>query len=275
MQGRIGALPLTFRRRIQHTIAAFQHTPLSGSSSAAAAAASSSPSAVQLRPLSTMSESPKKELEIQIISDNICPFCYLGKKKIEAAVAKLPPDVKVTYDWRPFQLDETLPTPGTDKLERYKLKFGAARIEPMLQQMKANGRAWGIEFEYGGKIGNTVNSHRLVEFSKQASQGGGKLTDSIVNTLFDAYFTKNRDISDIEVLVDIGVKAGLPATADELRTFLRGNDLRKEVLEAVHDAKNAEISGVPHFVIGGKYQVSGAQDPEAFTAIFKKLGVTA
>jgi predicted DsbA family dithiol-disulfide isomerase len=217
---------------------------------------------------------PPTKLSIQIISDNICPFCYLGKKKLEAAVARLPAgSVEVSYDWRAFELDSTLPLDGVDKMTRYRQKFGAGRIEGMVAMMKNNGRPYGIEFDYGGKVGNTVNSHRLVEFSKSDSQGGGKLTDDLINVLFKSYFEQQGDISDIDTLVRIGVEAKLPASEAELRTFLKGDGLRKEVLAEIEDARNAEISGVPFFILNGKYTVSGAQEPEVFLDIFKKIGV--
>jgi predicted DsbA family dithiol-disulfide isomerase len=216
---------------------------------------------------------PSKTLNIQIVSDNICPFCYLGKKKVEAAVAKLPKDVKVTYDWQPFQLDPTLPTPGVNKMERYKKKFGEARIAPMLAGMQANGKAWGINFDYGGTIGNTVNSHRLVEFSKTPAQGGGAKTDALIDALFQSYFEKQGDISSEDVLVAAAVKAGLPATEAEIRTFLRSDALKDEVLKEIQQSYEAGVSGVPHFTINGQYSVSGAQEPDVFLNVFKKAGI--
>lgn len=214
-------------------------------------------------------------VSIDIISDNICPFCYLGKKKVEAAVAKLPKDVKVEYRWHAFQLDPSLPSPGVDKQERYRNKFGD-RIGPMLQNMSQNGKQWGIDFDFGGKIGNTVNSHRLMAFSQQPSQGGGAHTDALVNVLFTGYFEQQADLSSEEFLVASARKAGLPATEEELRTFLRGDELRNEVEREVEYAQQTGIGGVPHFTIKGPkgaVAVSGAQEPDTFLAVFRKAGV--
>jgi predicted DsbA family dithiol-disulfide isomerase len=234
------------------------------------AAPQSSASSVSTTP----AEGEQKVLDIQIISDNICPFCFLGKKKIEAAVAQLPKSVKVNYDWRPFQLDPTLPKPGVNKMQRYEAKFGASRIEGMLTQMKANGLPYGINFSYGGKVGNTVDSHRLVEWSKTPEQGGGKHTDALIQSLFTGYFEQERDISDDDTLVELWTRAGLPASAEQVRAFLKSDRLRKEVLEEIDDARNASVSGVPHFILGGKYAISGAQEPSTFLHVFKKLGYT-
>lgn len=160
-----------------------------------------------------------------------------------------------------------------NKLERYAKRFGPDRIQGMVTQMKANGRPWGIDFSYGGNVGNTLNSHRLIEYSKQESQGAGVHTDKLINRLFNAYFEREQDIADIEVLVDAAVQAGLPASAEEVRTFLKGDALRSEVESAVSDAQEAGISGVPHFIINNTYSVSGAQEPETFANIFARVGV--
>lgn len=205
----------------------------------------------------------------------ICPFCLLGKKKIEAAVSKLPADVKVTYEWRPFQLDPTLPTPGTDKQTRYAQKFGA-RIGPMLQQLTATGKGWGIDFNFTGKIGNTLNAHRLVEWSKQAAQGGGAHTDALMNALMSGYHEHNADLASESDLVAAAKTAGLPASEEQVRAFLRGDELRAHVEQDVRNAQDADISGVPHFLIEAKGQsipVSGAQEPDTFVHVFKTLGV--
>lgn len=219
-----------------------------------------------------MSTPASKVIDVQIISDNICPFCYLGKKKLEAASKLLPPGVTLRYDWRPFQLDPTLPgNPGMNKLERYEKKFGTQRVGPILEQMKKNGIPYGINFSFGGKIGNTINSHRLIEWTKSAELGQGAHTDRLITKLFHAYFESERDISDIDTLITISQEAELPVTSEEVRQFLKSDKLRSEVMAGVKDAQEADISGVPHFIIGGQYSVSGAQEPETFKKIFDKI----
>lgn len=243
--------------------ASLHHTAAAATSASAAAAVVAAPAM-----------SSDRVLKIQIISDNICPFCYIGKKKIEAAVSRLPKDVRVQYEWMPFELDPTLPTTSIDKLTRYRQKFGAQRVESMLSVMTAHGKAWGINFNYGGNMGNTINSHRLVEFSKTPAGGNGAHTDALINALFASYFENRGDIASEDMLVAAALQAKLPASEAELRSFLRSDALRAEVHREVRAAQAAEITGVPHFVINGKTSVSGAQEPETFLAIFKKLGFT-
>lgn len=187
-------------------------------------------------------------------------------------MSRLPSDVKVTYDWRPYELDPTLPSPGVNKMQRYASRFGP-RFGEMIEQMKERGRPYNIAFSYGGNVGNTVNSHRLVELSKTSRGGNGSHTDALINELFRRYFEQEGDISNNDVLVDVASKAGLPLSKEEVKTFLEGDELRKEVTDAIADARDAGISGVPHFIINGKYSISGAQEPETFLSIFSKLGI--
>jgi len=130
-----------------------------------------------------------------------------------------------------------------------------------------------VNFSYGGTIGNTVNSHRLIEFSKQPEQGGGKHTDALVNALFKRYFEQEQDISADETLIAAAQEAGLPASAAELKAFLHSDALRAQVLEEMEYASQTGISGVPHFKINGRYAVSGAQEPDTFLQVFKKAGI--
>jgi len=209
----------------------------------------------------------KRIVKVDIVSDTICPWCYIGKKRFESAVAKLDPErVQVQVNWLPFFLDATLPAPGKDKLTHYKHKFGEARTAQMLPYMQEVGKAEGIKFSYGGKIGNTMNSHRLIEFAKTKGK-----QDEIVNTLFEAYFEKEQDISDPATLIAAAVKAGLDK--DETKRFLESQELVDVVKKEVNEAYEKDISGVPHFSFEGRFQLSGGQDPAVFLNVFRKLGV--
>jgi len=212
-------------------------------------------------------ENKGKVVKIDIISDNICPWCYVGKKRLEKALKQVDPNkAKIEINWRPFFLDPTLPKPGVDKMAHYAKKFGKQRAAQMLPHMKEVGKADGINFSYGGKIGNTMNSHRLVEFAKQKGK-----QNEMIDTLFAYYFEQERDIADDAVLVEAATKAGLDKA--EVTKFLAGDEFRHHVEEDVQKAhSDNDVSGVPYFVIDGKYEFSGAQEPEVFTSIFKKIG---
>jgi predicted DsbA family dithiol-disulfide isomerase len=202
-------------------------------------------------------------VKVDIVSDNICPWCFVGKRRFEKVLKQLDPQkVKVEVNWRPFFLDRTLPAPGKNKLEHYAKKFGKARTDQMLPHMKNVGKEEGINFSYGGKIGNTMNSHRLVEFAKKQGK-----QDAMIEVLFAFYFEQEKDISDDAVLIEAGTKVGLDK--DEVAKFLKGNEFKDEIEKQTEDSG---VSGVPHFIFDNKYEFSGAQDPEFLLSVFKKLG---
>jgi len=208
----------------------------------------------------------KRTVKVDIVSDTICPWCYIGKKRFEKAVSKLDASkVNVEVNWRPFFLDASLPSPGKSKLEHYKKKFGEQRTAQMLPHMAEVGRGDGINFSYGGKIGNTMNSHRLIEWSKKKGK-----QDEVVMALFEAYFEKEKDISDLSVLLDCAVKAAL--NRDEAKKFLESDELSDVVRKEVAEAYEKDVTGVPNFTFDGKYSLSGGQDPAVFLNVFRKLG---
>jgi len=211
-------------------------------------------------------KSGKKTLAITITSDMICPWCYVGKRRLERALRAIDTskvDIQVT--WRPFQLDPHAPAPGVDKMARYREKFGP-RMEKMLQHLGAIGDKEGINFKFGGKTGNTFNAHRLAEWAARFGK-----QDAVVEKLFNAYFEREQDISDLSVLEAVAVAAGLPR--DQVAAFLRSQELAAEVQRNVEQAYALGITGVPHFVINNKYSFSGAQDADFFVCIFRKIGI--
>lgn len=215
----------------------------------------------------TVGGSEVKKIKVDITSDAICPWCYVGKRRLEKAIRQLDSNkVKVEVEWHPFQLDPTLPAPGKDKLTHYQTKFGKERTAAMLPHMKAVGKEDGINFSYGGKVGNTVNAHRLVEFAKRENK-----QDEMMNALMAAYFENEQDVSDVDTLAKLAAKVGIDEA--KARAFLATDEFRRQVEVESMRAAAGGVSGVPHFTIGGKYSVSGAQSPDYFLQVFKKLGV--
>eukprot|EP00472_Partenskyella_glossopodia_P005649 CAMPEP_0197529318 /NCGR_PEP_ID=MMETSP1318-20131121/28033_1 /TAXON_ID=552666 /ORGANISM="Partenskyella glossopodia, Strain RCC365" /LENGTH=136 /DNA_ID=CAMNT_0043084745 /DNA_START=328 /DNA_END=738 /DNA_ORIENTATION=- len=132
----------------------------------------------------------------------------------------------------------------------------------MIPFLKEQGAKCGIKFSYGGKIGNTMNSHRLINFAKQHGK-----QDEVMEILMSYYFEQERDISDNKVLAEAASKAGLDA-----KVFLESNDGTDKVKEEVEDAYRKGISGVPAFIINKKHSLSGAQESETWEDVFKQLG---
>ncbi|WPH00391.1 WD40 repeat-like protein [Acrodontium crateriforme] len=206
--------------------------------------------------------------KIDIVSDTVCPWCYVGKNRLEIAIkqhkARNPTDTFQTT-WYPFYLNPEAPQ-SVDKQQYYEHKFGAQRTRVMQGHLAHLGKQVGINFAFGGKTGNTRDSHRLVQLAKTK---GEDMQTKVIEQLFNAYFEENEDITTQEVLIARGVKAGLDeAEVQEwMESGLGGSEVDTEVLEA----QEKYISGVPSFTINGKYEVQGAEEPQAFLQVFREV----
>lgn len=181
----------------------------------------------------------------------------------------LPDDVEVKIKWSPFFLDPRLPTKSVNKLDMYKRKFGAERIEGMIENMKSVGQESGITFSYGGKVGNTMDSHRLVEYT----QNNQNLQDALMENMFSLYFEKEGDIADKATLAKAACEAGVFTSQDDAMHFLNSDQMSAEVKKGVEEAYERGVSGVPFFIIQDQYSLSGAQEPSMFQRVFNKLGI--
>ncbi|CAF4192995.1 unnamed protein product [Rotaria sordida] len=214
----------------------------------------------------------KQLLKIHIVSDNICPWCYVGKRRLEKALSQIDTsNINVSISWYPFELDPNLPSDGSlIKMDRYKQKFGEARVKQMLPQMIETGKQEGIQFSFGGKVGSTFDSHRLLYYAKQQENGEKKQND-LINVLFRAYFEQEQDLSDHQVLIRAAEQVGF--NPNEIKQFLQSDKYKKEIREEINQSQDHGISGVPHVRINDKIELSGAQDPQQFIQAFKKAGV--
>ncbi|KAL1634480.1 hypothetical protein SLS58_010633 [Diplodia intermedia] len=206
---------------------------------------------------------------ISIVSDTVCPWCYVGKKRLERAISQhqqTHPNDTFSTTWHPFYLDPTAPVPGEDKQQRYARRFGAARTAAMQARLAQLGAAEGIRFAFGGRTGNTRDSHRLIQLGKQTSSS---LQTRVVEELFAAYFERERDITDRGVLREAGVRAGLDGGVVE-RWLAEGKG-GDEVDGEVEEARRRFVQGVPHFTVNGRWEVGGAEDAEAFLGVFAEV----
>ncbi|KAI1810614.1 DSBA oxidoreductase [Poronia punctata] len=200
---------------------------------------------------------------IKIVSDTICPWCYVGKKRLDRAIElyrKTQPSGKddiFTITWSPFYLDPSLPTVGVPVAERMAAKFGADRYAAIQQRLSAIGREEGIAFKFAGRVGNTRDSHRLIQLGKVKGNG---TENRVVEELFKSYFEGEGDITSRDTLVAAAVRAGLEA--GEAREWLENGKGGEEVDEEVGRAYAKGITGVPSFTFQGIHDVGGAQDAE-------------
>jgi predicted DsbA family dithiol-disulfide isomerase len=202
-------------------------------------------------------------MKVDIIVDTICPWCFIGKRRFERALAERPvPGLGI--DWRPFQLNPDMPRTGMDRSQYLAWKFGdAAQAGERYAMIAETGRALGIDFDFGAiaRTPNTLDSHRLIRFA-----AARRADAAVVEALFHAYFIAGRDIGDSATLVDIGAACGLERAA--LVAYL-ASDADIEAIRAEDEkVRDLGINGVPCFIVEGKYAVSGAQSPEVFVQIF-------
>ena len=158
---------------------------------------------------------------------------------------------------------------GIDKAAYYKAKFGEDRAAMMFERLSQVGKDTGINFKFGGKTGNTRDSHRLIQLGKSKSPA---VQTRVVEELFSTYFENEGDITSHEELRKAAVRAGLDEK--EATQWLESDKGGKEVDEEVEQAQLNQISGVPNFTIQGKYEVGGAQDPGVFLRLFEKIKAT-
>jgi predicted DsbA family dithiol-disulfide isomerase len=199
-------------------------------------------------------------LFVDVVSDVVCPWCYIGKRKLEAALARLgdEPGLAVTVRWHPYELNPDLPAQGVSRAAYLEAKFGgAARADEIYARVRAAGAEVDIAFAFE-RIRlqpNTLDAHRLIAWAQE--RGGAQ---TLVERLFRAYFTEGRYIGSVDELVALAAEVGLPA--DEARAMLAADAYRGAVAAEFREARDAGISGVPVFIFNGRTAVSGAHDPE-------------
>jgi predicted DsbA family dithiol-disulfide isomerase len=205
-------------------------------------------------------------MQIDVISDTVCPWCFIGKRRLERALS-LRPQMSFDVRWRPFQLDPATPPEGVDRKAYIERKFGSSeKIKPIHTALLKAGEDEGISFAFEKitRTPNTINSHRLIRWSH--SMG---VQDAVVEGLFRNYFLHGADIGQIETLVRIGAEAGMDA---ELVEELMNSDADRELVEREDSlARKIGIQGVPTYLIGGKSLVSGAQDAEVLVRVIDRV----
>ncbi|GLC45550.1 hypothetical protein PLESTB_001205300 [Pleodorina starrii] len=207
----------------------------------------------------------KTKISVDVISDTVCPWCYIGKRRLERAMSPFAGRAEFTVRWLPYQLNPDAPKEGRNKLEYYNEKFGAARVAQMVPAMTRTYAEEGLQYSIGGLTGNTLDSHRLIAWSEQF---GPQKQNELVEELFQNYFCQEKLISDRGVLLAAAAKVGLPA--DGAAAVL--DDPRvcaQEVKQQLERARG--VGGVPFFIINKSYKLSGAQPPEHFEEVFEQL----
>lgn len=205
-------------------------------------------------------------MQIDVISDTVCPWCYIGKRRLERALAARP---NMTFEvrWRAYRLDPTVPREGYDRKAYLEAKFGnSERVRAMGEAIRAAGEGEGIAFDYDRilKTPNTTDSHRLVRWAESAG-----VQNEVVERLFAAYFEQGLDIGNLKVLAAIAAEAGMDGG---LAGDLLARDTDIDLVEREDAiAHKMGVSGVPIFIFGNKYSATGAHEPEILLQVIDKV----
>jgi len=212
-------------------------------------------------------------MRIEIFSDVICPWCFIGKRRFETAISRLRDrgvDVQVDYTFRPFQLDPTAPTDSpTPAKDAYAKKFGGPeRATEILDHVTSVAAQDNITFNMDIAVrANTFLAHRLLSYALKLH--GAAVQILLKERIMDAYFTDGKDIGDIDVLADCAESAGINRA--EAHTFLNSDELVDEVRSEIAEAAEYGVTAVPTFIINGQWSVPGAQDVEMFERIIERM----
>lgn len=206
-------------------------------------------------------------MQIDVISDTVCPWCFIGKRRLMRAMA-LRPNILFDVKWRPYRLDPTVPRAGMDRQAYMRAKFGddPMKVVEMYKLIAAEGAKDGIEFDFAAiaRRPDTRDSHRLIRWA----QGHG-VQDEVVERLFIAYFENGEDIGDIRVLADIADLCGMDGV--EIARMLESDQDIAMVEREDRLAHEMGVTGVPAMIFGNRLAVSGAREPELLLSVIDRV----
>lgn len=206
-------------------------------------------------------------MKIEIWSDVMCPFCYIGKRNFETALEQFSNKNGIEVEWKSFQLDPSLPEVQDSNYTDYLMVskgLGRPQVEGMLNNVTQMAKGVGLEYDFDRAVMvNSFKAHRVLQLAKMRGLG-----DAAEERLFRAFFTEGRNIADDDTLLELGKEAGLNET--EIRSSLSDERYSDMVRQDIQEAQAIGVTGVPFFVFNRKYAVSGAQPPQAFLQTLEK-----
>ena len=214
--------------------------------------------------------SDRRPIRIDVVSDVVCPWCFIGKRRLEKALT-LASDVPVEVHYRPYYLNEWIPAAGMSREEYLTTKFGSPeKYKGIASRVQVAAAADGLVYavEKMSRQPNTRDAHRLIRWA----EGIGKAPE-MKQRLMDLYFTEGADLSNEAVLVQAAADVGLDP--EDVRAALDSDKDIAEIEQEVNAAKEAGIQGVPCFILDGKYAISGAQEPEALAQAIQQVSAQA
>ncbi|MER8592404.1 MULTISPECIES: DsbA family protein [unclassified Mesorhizobium] len=209
----------------------------------------------------------ESSITVDVVSDVVCPWCFIGQKRLDKAIAAV--DIDVHIRWRPFQLDPTIPPEGKNRRDYMVAKFGSEqRIREIHARIEPLGEAEGISFAFDAiKVApNTLDAHRLIRW---AGTAGEAIQNRLVRRLFQLNFEEGANLGDHAVLIEAAREAGMDASVVE--TLLPTDADVEAVRTEIATASRMGISGVPCFLLEGKYAVMGAQDADTLADALRQV----
>jgi predicted DsbA family dithiol-disulfide isomerase len=209
-------------------------------------------------------------VRVEIWSDVVCPWCYIGKRKFEAALASYQGDETFEIVWRPFQLDPTAPKGIAQPVKQaYEKKFGGPeRAAEIIEHVSSVAAGVGLDFDMDHALrANTIDAHRLIGYALSAR--GPAMQSAMKERLMQAYFTEGRNIGDLATLASLAADVGMDR--DAVATYLASDEGTVELAAELEEALDIGVTGVPHFVFDGRWAIPGAQDPELFLRAFQRM----
>lgn len=209
---------------------------------------------------------PNETIKIEIWSDIVCPFCFVGKRKLEQAIKNQNAEDKVEIIWHSFQLDPDFPADNAYPSAQYlseRKGYPIDQVKDISNQLAENGKGYGIDFQFDkALIFNTFNAHRLIQWSKTENK-----SDALKEAMMVAYFTDGTNLTKEENLLAVAKSVGL--SAEKAKSILASEEYSEEVRMDIYQAQQLSIRGVPYFLINEKTVISGAQADEVFENAIK------
>ena len=206
-------------------------------------------------------------MQVEIYSDVVCPWCYIGERRFAKALRSFSGRDDVEVVFRPFQLDPGAPSTPSPLIDSLRAKFGT-NARAMTERVTAAGAGEGIDFRWDDAIAvNTLTAHRLLRLAER--EYGAAVQRALVERLFDAHFTRGVDIADPGLLADLAVQCGMNRARVE--RYLASDEGLEETRAELQQAREMGISAVPSFVFEGQYLVEGGQPAETFLAVLDEV----
>jgi predicted DsbA family dithiol-disulfide isomerase len=209
----------------------------------------------------TFVDSSSHKMQVEIWSDIMCPFCYIGKRKFEEALAQFPEKDKIELTWKSYQLSPDMKTDSSKSINQFLAEHKGISVQEakrMNDYVTEMAKKVGLEYHFDKTmVANSFNAHRFAHYAKEAGK-----QDEAEEKLFSAYFTEGKNLDDFSTLIGIGTEIGLDSVG--LQTALENGHYADEVRKDIAEAEEIGVQGVPFFVFNQKYAVTGAQDSKVF-----------